>query len=168
MIRLPNNKPKCKSLKNQWPSWTLVFGYDIEIKQLKESQKAAEKQWNEAVSAMSKRDGTFQMLDNNREKLKNDLIALQTENKALKNEATLLSGRLNDKTKENLDLSQKLSEYTQMYKEASAKASTYSQELIQAQKVETAYTHEVDALKKDKMVFAPKSASKRRIGAQVS
>ncbi|KAJ3015681.1 UNVERIFIED_CONTAM: hypothetical protein HDU68_012615, partial [Siphonaria sp. JEL0065] len=119
-----------------------------EISSLKAAKKKMEKQWEESMTAMTKRDVTFQSVEQQKEEIKEDLNETALINNALKNELELTTKKFTMKELECKGLEDKI-----QFLQASLRALEIKQQetrgsLVEAQVAESLYKQELDKVTK--------------------
>jgi chromosome segregation ATPase len=125
---------------------------NLEINDLEESKKQTEKQWEDALSAMAKRDQTFQSVFDAREKLKEELLDSENSRRVLKIEKEEAEKKLREK---ELDC-QGLEAQVQFLKSSLSTMDNRQREtrsaLVEAQIAESLYKQELDKISKHQEV----------------
>ncbi|KAJ3123918.1 hypothetical protein HK098_001563 [Nowakowskiella sp. JEL0407] len=121
---------------------------NIEIASLSESKKQIEKQWEEAVSAMTKRDETFQSVQETVENLKSRLLQAENENTVLKKEKQESEKKLANKEFECQNLTNQLSTMRANFNSLDSKARDTKNQLVEAQVAESLYRQELEKVNK--------------------
>ncbi|KAI8815798.1 uncharacterized protein EV422DRAFT_501993 [Fimicolochytrium jonesii] len=119
-----------------------------EIADLTTSNRVLSKQWEESISAMAKRDMTFQTVNDSKEKMVVEVADANSEIRALKKEKAEVERRLRDK---ELGLSDNLSTLRTSLSSSDTKGRDLRSELVEAQVAESLYKQQLDKLAVDEL-----------------
>ncbi|KAJ3278552.1 Coiled-coil domain-containing protein 40, partial [Borealophlyctis nickersoniae] len=119
-----------------------------EILDLSSAKKGVEKQWEEAIAAMAKRDQTFQAVETNRETLKSKLLEAENLVRVLKLEKEEGESRLKEKEIECEGLHATVSALRTTVSTWEGKGRETRNALVEAQIAESLYRQELDTVNK--------------------
>ncbi|KAJ3319323.1 hypothetical protein HDV06_006431 [Boothiomyces sp. JEL0866] len=119
-----------------------------EVREVNSSKQAIEKQWEEAMSAMSTRDKSIQQLANNLEKRKTILIESQNVNKVYKKETSELSSNLAKKDQECEELKRQIANLQSSLETVQHHYSETNLALNQSRQIQDMLNRELSAYKK--------------------
>ncbi|KAJ3107366.1 hypothetical protein HDU97_004248 [Phlyctochytrium planicorne] len=119
-----------------------------EINELNASKKKTEKQWEDAITAMSKRDVTMQEVDKNRDLLREDLLESQNIIRVLKMEREEADKKLKDKELECEGLQNQVQFLRSNLSSIDSKQRETRASLVEAQVAESLYKEELNKVTK--------------------
>ncbi|KAK6093521.1 hypothetical protein MT418_006132 [Batrachochytrium dendrobatidis] len=122
-----------------------------EINILTSTKEATEKQWSEAITAMSKRDTAFQAINESKQTLSSQYLEAQNTIRVLKLERNEALQKLSEKNRSNYENIEKtLEDLRTLHKGTVEQLIQTRNELVQIESAETAFKNEVNKLKKTK------------------
>ncbi|KAJ3254091.1 hypothetical protein HK103_007552 [Boothiomyces macroporosus] len=119
-----------------------------EVREVNAAKQAIEKQWEEAMSAMSNRDKSIQQLANNLEKRKTTLIESQNVNKVYKKETSELSANLAKKDQECEELKRQIANLQSSLEAVHQNYNETTLALNQSKQIQDMLNRELEAYKK--------------------
>ncbi|KAI8855305.1 hypothetical protein BC829DRAFT_359323 [Chytridium lagenaria] len=122
-----------------------------EINELVASKKRTEKQWEDAITAMSKRDVTMQEVDQSREKIHEEFLDSQNIIRVLKIEKEEADKKLKDKELECEGLHSQVQFLRSSLASSDSKQRDTRASLVEAQVAESLYREELNKLATDEL-----------------
>ncbi|TPX38692.1 hypothetical protein CcCBS67573_g10703 [Chytriomyces confervae] len=120
----------------------------FEITALKTDKKRLEKQWEESMSAMSKRDLTFQSVEEQKETVQENLSISEMEKRALRNELETVTRKFNAKELDCKGLEDQIQFLHTSLRTLESKQREVRSSLTEAQVAESLYKQELDKVSK--------------------
>nr|KAJ3422477.1 hypothetical protein HK105_007856 [Polyrhizophydium stewartii] len=120
----------------------------VEINELTSIKEATEKQWSEAITAMSKRDKSFQIVEDAKEKLLSQFLEARNSIRVLTLERDETLKKLTEKELECEGAQRTLSDLRLLHKSTLEKFGEVRNGLQQAETAESLYKQEVEKLKR--------------------
>ncbi|KAJ3202003.1 hypothetical protein HDU82_007674 [Entophlyctis luteolus] len=122
-----------------------------EIATMKAAKSKIEKQWEESFTAMSKRDSTFQSVENQKQQIKEDFEEAIMINRSLKSELEETHKRLSMKDLECKTLEDKVQFLQNSIRVTELKQQETRGSLVEAQVAESLYKQELDKIAKEEL-----------------
>ncbi|KAL5036907.1 hypothetical protein RTP6_004421 [Batrachochytrium dendrobatidis] len=127
-----------------------IDGMHREINILTSTKEATEKQWSEAITAMSKRDTAFQAINESKQTLSSQYLEAQNTIRVLKLERNEALQKLSEKKTDYENIEKTLEDLRTLHKGTVEQLIQTRNELVQIESAETAFKNEVNKLKKTK------------------
>ncbi|KND03985.1 uncharacterized protein SPPG_01433, partial [Spizellomyces punctatus DAOM BR117] len=119
-----------------------------ELRELAHSKRSLEKNWEDAIAAMAKRDATFQLVEDSKDKMKEKLMGVENEFRVMKAEKMELERNLREKELECQGLHNTVASLRGAVNSTDSKSRDIRSELVEAQVAESLYRQELDRVNK--------------------
>ncbi|TPX65655.1 hypothetical protein SpCBS45565_g05040 [Spizellomyces sp. 'palustris'] len=119
-----------------------------ELRELAHSKRSLEKNWEDAIAAMAKRDATFQLVEDSKDKMKEKLMVAENEFRVMKAEKMELERNLREKELECQGLHNTVASLRGTVNSTDSKSRDIRGELVEAQVAESLYRQELDRVNK--------------------